>query len=181
MLPMTAFPDHVFDDTGPARLRQGDWKADSQFLAALRQSWLRQYADYLGEEKAADYLDQLTTQGRLFDHHEPLTIHAWVDGKIVGITALRPLHGINLITMLEVRSEFRGRGIGVQLLQAVCSASDRIMAHVSIHQPRVKMFYKRSGFHVLNRTREPHGEHILEFDVLAKTTSGGIGEGAVRE
>ncbi|MFK7994656.1 MAG: GNAT family N-acetyltransferase [Granulosicoccus sp.] len=168
---MRQFPDNVFDSHHPAQLKQGEWKSDAGFLEALRVSWLGQYADYIGFEKAADYIEQLRAQGRLYDHHEPLTIHAWINGRIVGISALRPLPGIDLITMLEVHPDFRSRGIGKQLLLALCNASDRLMAHVSIHQPRVKEFYKRSGFHVLDRSEERHGDHMLMFDVLAKSIS----------
>ncbi|MFK7861189.1 MAG: GNAT family N-acetyltransferase [Granulosicoccus sp.] len=167
---MADFPEYVFDDRSPAQLRQGDWKSDSGFLDVLRQSWLEQYTDYIGEQKAADYLDQLKMQGRLYDHHEPLTIHAWINGRIVGISALRPLPGIDLITMLEVRPEFRGKGIGKQLIEALCATSCRLMAHVSIHQPRARAFYERSGFHVLQRAQERHGDHLLEFDVVARST-----------
>lgn len=167
---MAGFPDHVFEGRSPAQLRQGNWTSDITFLDVLRQSWLRQYADYLGHEAAAAYVEQLLSEGRLYAHYEPLTVHAWVDEKIVGVSALRPLQGIDLITMLEVHPDFHGRGIGSQLTRALCSASDRVMAHVSIHQPRVKVFYERLGFHVLDRTRERHGEHELEFDVVARTT-----------
>ncbi|MFK8082765.1 MAG: GNAT family N-acetyltransferase [Granulosicoccus sp.] len=170
---MAGFPEHVFYGDNPAQLRQGEWTSDRRFLDILRKSWLTHYADYLGEDKAAEYLQQLTEQERLFDHHEPLTIHAWVDGRIVGISALRPLPEIKLITMLEVHPDFQGLGIGTQLLKALCSASDRLMAHVSIHQPRVLDFYRRAGFHVLQRSRERHDAHVLEFDVVAKTTGEG--------
>ena len=167
---MGEFCATVFVEDYPAQLRMGNWMSDTDFLAALRTSWLNQYADYIGQAKAAEYIDLLYKEGRLFSHHDPLTIHAWVEDRIVGISALRPLDGISLITMLEVHPEFRGRGIGQQIVNALSSASARLMAHVSIHQPRALKFYTRLGFHVLQRAQVSHGQHLLDFDVVAKST-----------
>jgi ribosomal protein S18 acetylase RimI-like enzyme len=164
---MAVFSPEIFLQDTPAQLRQGGWANDPEFLEILRVSWRRQYAEYVGDAAARDYVARLERQGRLFSHHEPLTIHAWVDKRIVGISALRPLGALDLITMLEVHPEFRGRGIGEQLLTALTSTGNRVMAHVSIHQPRVLAFYVRQGFHVLERTHVKHGPHRLEFDVVA--------------
>ncbi len=160
----------MFKNSTPAQLRQGDWMSDSAFLDTLYQSWRAQYADYIGEKKAALYVQNLHREGRLYDHHDPLTLHAWVDERIVGVTALRSLDAINLITMLEIHPDFQRNGIGGQLLEALCCASDKLMAHVSIHRPDVLLFYKRHGFHVLNRANVQHGEHVLAFDVVARST-----------
>lgn len=154
---------------GAAELRQGDWFSDPAFLAALNESWRRQYADYIGEDRATQYVEQLKNEKRLYDHYQPLTLHAWVDGRIVGISALRPLGKLDLVTMLEVLPAYQSRGIGQQLIHGLSLASERMMAHVSIHQPRVLSFYKQSGFHVLRRTHEHHGQYLLEFDVVART------------
>ena len=167
---MGEFCATVFVEDSPAQLRVGDWMSDTDFLDALRTSWLNQYADYIGPAKAKEYVDLLYQEGRLFSHHEPLTIHAWVEERIVGISALRPLNGIELITMLEVHPLYRGRGIGQQMVNALSSASVRLMAHVSIHQPRAMKFYTRLGFHVLRRSQVKHGQHLLDFDVVAKSS-----------
>lgn len=167
--PHRLLPPEVFSTKGPAELRQGDWFSDPSFLAALKTSWCRQYADYIGEQRALEYVERLHSEQRLFAHYQPLTLHAWVDGRIVGISALRPLGKLDLITMLEVLPAYQSLGIGRQLLQGLSLASDRTMAHVSIHQPRVLAFYKRSGFHVLERSDVQHGEYRLEFDVVART------------
>ena len=166
---MAKFNAQVFLQNSPAQLRQGDWMSDKRFLDALRTSWLNQYADYIGQTKASDYIQLLDSEGRLFSHYEPLTIHAWVGNKIVGVSALRPLGELSLITMLEIVPEFRGKGIGGQLVSALSTASDKLMAHVSIHQPRAIQFYSGHGFHVLQRTQVQHGQHMLEFDVVAKS------------
>ena len=167
--PDRKFTPEVFSTAGPAQLRQGEWSSDPSFLLALNDSWCRQYADYIGEERAAQYVEQLRTEHRLYDHYPPLTLHAWVDDHIVGISALRPLGKLDLVTMLEVLPAYQGRGIGRQLLQGLSVVSERTMAHVSIHQPRVLAFYKQFGFHVLKRSRERHGRYLLEFDVVART------------
>ena len=167
--PHRQFPPEVFSNAGPAQLRQGDWFSDSSFLAALNDSWCRQYADYIGKDRAVEYVEQLKKEQRLYDHYQPLTLHAWVNDQIVGISALRPLGKLDLVTMLEVLPAYQGRGIGTQLLQGLSLSSERTMAHVSIHQPRVLAFYKQFGFHVLQRTRERHGRYLLEFDVVART------------
>ena len=167
--PDREFTPEVFNTAGPAELRQGDWLSDPSFLVALNDSWCRQYADYIGEERAAEYVEQLKREHRLYDHYQPLTLHAWIDKRIVGISALRPLGKLDLVTMLEVLPAYQGRGVGRQLLQALSLVSERTMAHVSIHEPRVLTFYTGMGFHVLQRTRERHGKYLLEFDVVAKT------------
>lgn len=165
---MAQFPSSIFKQHTPAQLKQGEWTHDTAFLSSLHQSWVSQFADYMGETAASLHFKSLQDDGLLYTDDPLLTVHAWKGERIVGVTALRPLGGIDLITMLEVDSDFRGQGIGSQLLAALCLASDCLMAHVSIHQPRVKAFYERMGFHGLQRDRVRHGEHLLEFDVVAK-------------
>ena len=168
---MAAYPAHVFEDTRPAELRQGAWLHDAGFLDALKSSWQKQYADYLGKELSEQYVQALQDEQRLYDHDEALTIHAWVDNRIVGVSALRPLRGIHLITMLEVLPDFRSKGIGEQLVSAHSCVAQCLMAHVSIHRPRAKWFYEQLGFTVLQRQTVPHDQHDLEFDTLACTCS----------
>lgn len=164
-----SYPQSVFEFTKPAQIRQGgQWRSDDTFLEYLQDSWQRQYADYIGHKEAERYVQQLRREERLFSHHDPLTIHAWAEDRIVAISALRPLAGIHLITMLEVHPDYQGIGIGTQLVRAHCSVSKNIMAHVSIHQPRATAFYLKSGFHRLHRSTEMHDQHELEFDVLAR-------------
>ena len=165
---MTEYPQSVFLDAHPAQLCCGDWRSDTSFLKILKASWLAQYAEYMGEAKASSYLDKLEREQRLFSHYDPLTIHAKVDQRIVGVAALRPLGKINLVTLLEVHPDLQCRGIGSQLLQALCIVSPRVMAHVSIHRPSVKKFYASQGFHLLKRDIVEHDSYQLPFDVLAR-------------
>ena len=165
---MTKFAPSVFLDNHPAQLRCGNWQWDEGFLKVLRASWLAQYSEYIGEEAASAYLAQLEREQRLFDHHDPLTVHACIDELIVGIGAVRPLGQLNLITLLEVHPQFQQQGIGRQMLQALYGVGPRTMAHVSIHRPSVRAFYQAQGFHVLQRDLVQHGPHMLPFDVLAR-------------
>ena len=158
----------VFENKTPATLKRGPWKDDTSFVSALKHSWQTQYADYLGDATASAYIQILDERGDLESHHEELTIHAHIDDQMVGIAALQPLTGLHIITMLEVLEAYRGKGIGAQLVQALCTVQTPVMAHVSIHQPRVKAFYIRQGFHVLQRETVQHDEYPLEFDVVAK-------------
>jgi len=162
------FTKEVFSASKPAQLHQGNWTDDSHFVKALTSSWQFQYAQYIGDVAAARYAARLIKQGRMYAHFEPLTLLACIDGQNVGIAALRALDGVHLVTMLEVLEEYRGKAIGAQLLQALCTIRGPVMAHVSIHQPRVKAFYVSQGFHVLQRETVQHDEYLLEFDVVAK-------------
>lgn len=58
------------------------------------------------------------------------------------------------------------------MLQAHCMVSEKIMGHVSIHQPGANAFYQKMGFHLLKRCIEMHDHHQLEFDVLARSNVG---------
>jgi len=163
------FANSIFNQTEPAVIVQGDWLADKPFTEILHASWEAQYAEYLGVPVANSLVKQLIANGEIHRHHAPLTIQATIQGKMVGIAALRPLNGISLITMLEVIPAKQGQGIGHQLITALETASNKLLTHVSIHRPTVKAFYASQGFHQLERTTLDHYGHALEFDVMAKS------------
>ena len=165
---MEVFASSVFDQHGPADLSQGNWQDDERFVAYLRASWEEQYADYLGADAAGHLIARLVRSGALFKHHEPTTLLASIDGRRVGIAALRPLGELSLVTLLEVVPAYRGRGIGSQLLRAMSSSTRGLVAHVSIHRPRLLDLYVQTGFAVLQRSVVDHHGHPLMFDVVAR-------------
>lgn len=173
-----SFPSEVFEQATPARIEQGDWRCDAQFLAQLQSSWTTQYQEYLGADRAARLVDQLCSDGELFAHEPTCTLQALVDDRCVGICSMRPLgtqDQLALITMLEVDETFRQRGIGRQMVHSLEIACDHLMAHVSIHRPQVMNFYKRLGFHCLERSVVDHYGYSLDFDVVAKKTGTHVG------
>ena len=164
------FAAQVFEPINPSTLVQRDWLNDEPFVALLQESWTQQYAEYIGSQAARTLVNTLIDSGEILAHDPSLTLLATNNQKNVGIAALRRLSGLSLITMLEVVPACQGKGIGHQLMAALETASDRLMAHVSIHRPAVAHFYASQGFHRLQRTRLDHYGHELEFDVMAKTT-----------
>ena len=160
----------------------GPWRHEETFVASLRASWEQQYADYLGEAAARALVRSLTRSGALYRHHGPSTVIASLDGRPVGVAATRALGPLSLITMLEVVPAHRGRGIGSRLLRALGertggraarTGTSALVAHVSVHRPRVRALYVAAGFAPLERTVVDHGGYPLEFDVVAKALDGG--------
>lgn len=151
-----------------ARLLLGAWPDDAGFLGSLRESWTRQYADYLGEATARELVDQLHSSGDLYRHQEQFVLLASLDDTLVGIAAIRSLGKMSLLTMLEVLEPYRQQGIGRQLVEALLDHAERLLVHVSIHRPDARAFYDRLGFQALERTVVDHYGHALEFDVMVK-------------
>lgn len=165
----SVFPDEVFAQPGCVQFKQGDWLGQKEFIDELRRSWVAQYTDYLGADIASKLVQQLIDDGSLFKHDERATLQAWSGGELVGITSLRQLDGLSMITLLEVHSRYQKQGIGRLLLQALETASPRLLAHVSIHRPHLKMFYNRCGYVELQPTVIDHYGHQLAFDVMVRS------------
>ena len=127
-----------------------------------------QYAEYLGQAAAKLLVERLVLNGELYPSAEQPLLVAHCGGKMVGIACLRPLQKLSLITMLEVLESSRHQGVGQALMVALEQRSERLLAHVSIHRPRVKAFYLGLGFTVLERSEVDHYGHLLQFDVMAK-------------
>ncbi|MFK7891343.1 MAG: GNAT family N-acetyltransferase [Granulosicoccus sp.] len=165
------FPSRVFDRAFPAKLVQRDWTSDKRLLHDLQASWRAQYAEYLGQDEADSLVDRLLACGSLYAHDTRYTLQATIDDRCAGICSLRPMTDsgeLGLITLLEVSENYRHRGVGRQLVRALETVSDSVMAHVSIHRPDVKKFYESLGFHCLERTHIDHYGHQLAFDVVAR-------------
>lgn len=145
------------------------WPEDEEFLAALRQSWIAQYADYIGTSAAQSLVKQLRDAGELYPSVDQSVQLAMIGGMPVGVAASRSLQGLTLITMLEVLPVYRRHGVGGRLLGGLLeNTAQRLLAHVSIHRPQVLGFYENQGFRQLPRTRVDHYGHDLEFDVMVK-------------
>ena len=145
------------------------WPRDIEFLEALHESWISQYADYIGEARAQALVEKLLDAGELYPGEDQAVQLAMVGTKPVGIAACRSLQGLSLITMLEVLAANRHQGVGGQLVAGLEARTEQhLLAHVSIHRPRVLEFYERQGFRKLPRTHVDHYGHELEFDVMVK-------------
>lgn len=174
---LNGFSSQIFAQTRPACLRQEEWLTDTQFLVELKDSWVQQYSDYIGHEQAMALINQLDRDGSLYEHDPKFTLQAWVEDRRVGICALRQLgkhRELALITMLEVGKNHQNLGIGRQMVQALESASEHLMAHVSVHRPHIKVFYEKLGFSTLERSVVDHYGHELLFDVMAKRSLNGF-------
>lgn len=159
----------MIDDEGDVYLsRSAAWRDDERFAVELRASWEQQYADYLGVSVARALVAELEAGGKLLHDNDPAPWVASIDARPVGIAALEPLGALSLITMLEVIPIHRGRGIGSRLLHALIAEAPGLVAHVSIHRPRVLDLYVRNGFSVLKREQVDHDGHLLTFDVVAR-------------
>lgn len=145
------------------------WPTDTVFLEALHDSWISQYADYIGESRARLLVRQLLDAGELYPNDEQGVQLAVMDTEPVGVAASRSLQGLTLITLLEVLEGYQHRGVGGLLLAGLEERTEqRLLAHVSIHRPLVVGFYEKQGFRKLSRTRVDHYGHDLEFDVMVK-------------
>lgn len=171
-MPPPAIRSATDDSCRPVTLSRGPWRHDERFVASLHASWERQYADYLGRDAARALVRSLARSGALYRHHDPSTLIASLDGRLIGVAATRPTGPLALLTLLEVIPAYRGRGIGSRLLNALDSGAAGLVAHVSVHRPRVRALYVAAGFSVLDRTVVDHGGHPLEFDVVARANGG---------
>lgn len=154
--------------TEPVTVSEATWPDDEFFLQKIQMSWIDQYAEYLGQAVAESLVKRLLASGELYPPAEQPLVVARSGDNLIGIACLRPLHGLSLITMLEVLESCQHRGVGRALIAALEERSERLLAQVSIHRPLVKTFYQELGFSVLERGIVDHYGHLLEFDVLAK-------------
>ena len=162
------FSAKVFSAAAPAVLQHVDWVSNEEFVAALCASWQAQYAEYIGEREAVRLVDRLVHSGEILAHEPACTLVAVFDNQAAGIASIRQLNGISLITVLEVLEDYRGQGIGRQLVEAVSTVNTPLLAHVSIHRPEVRAFYESLGFQTLQRSTVDHYEHTLLFDVMVR-------------
>ncbi len=152
----------------PAILVDVEWSKNQAFLELLQQSWLSQYSDYMGEKSAASLLAHLHETGKIYDHDAAGTLVASIDDQLVGVAAIRYIQDVSLVTLFEVIPTFHGKGIGHQLLSALCTIEVPLVAHVSIHRPWLKKFYEKHEFVEIGAEKVDHFGHALTFDVMVK-------------
>lgn len=145
-----------------------DWTQDAELTFLLRESWCSQYTEYLGANKASQLVEHLHSTGKVYEHDAAGTLVAGHDGKPVGVAAIRKLPEISLVTLYEVIPDYQGKGVGHQLLEALCTVSGPLVAHVSIHRPWLVAVYQRHGFHCLGTERVDHFGHDLPFQIVAR-------------
>lgn len=146
-----------------------DWTKDAELTSLLRESWRSQYAEYLGVDRAIDLVEQLHQTGKVYEHDVAGTLVAGHNDKPVGVAAIRKLPEISLVTLYEVIPDYRGKGVGRQLLEALCTVSGPLVAHVSIHRPWLRAVYEQHGFHCLGTERVDHFGHDLPFQIVARS------------
>lgn len=117
----------------PATVKIADWEADSQILRAIRE------AVFVVEQNVPVELE--------WDGLDPACIHAiaWVGGEPVGTARLLDDGHIGRMAVLE---QWRGQGIGSQLLQTLIAiARERGMRKCALNaQTHALAFYQRHGF-----------------------------------
>ncbi len=88
----------------------------------------------------------LTTKERLIEGSD-LVVTARVGGRLAGfLTAVTDGSMHAMITLLEVRPEHRGRGIGTALLRTALDRLAPVMDVVVMTDPETLPFYERLGF-----------------------------------
>ncbi|MCU0841918.1 MAG: GNAT family N-acetyltransferase [Thiobacillaceae bacterium] len=122
-----------------------DWLADGAAIARVRE------AVFIREQGVPEALEWETIDALCE------WFAAWLDGGIVGIARLAPDHRIGRMAVLP---EWRGRGIGSALLEAVLDrAEEKGLRQVTLHaQSHAVPFYGRFGF-------RPVGDEFLEADI----------------
>ena len=140
-------------------------------MSSLCKSWCSQYADYIGSEAAADLVSKARASGEIYAHNAQGSLVAKLQDEVVGVTAVRDLEKLFLITILEVVPEHQGKGIANQLLTAICTVRKPVMVHVSIHRPWLTALYEKHGFKTLGPEEVDHYGHSLVFDVMVKAVS----------
>ena len=141
-------------------------QGEAWYTACREDAWKAVYGNTLGFAGPAYYQDALSsTAGR------PGTLcQAQLGRKAVGIVQLAPdkgaEQGIGHVSFLYLLPEYRGKGLGIQLLgQAVsiyrAMGRNRIRLCVSRQNPRAMAFYQKYGFQTVETCPGSAGELLV--------------------
>lgn len=140
----------VADRVPAFKLRITDWATDAPKLRAVRM------AVFVIEQNIPEALE--------WDEPDPVSVHALAEGTVgtpVGCGRLLPDGHIGRMAVL---ADWRGRGVGTALLEALLERADqRGFVRVRLHaQTRAMPFYARFGF-------APVGNAFNEAGILHQT------------
>lgn len=105
-----------------------------------------------------------------------LTIVAEVDGKVAGYARLKQGSGRGFhtgeISVVAIRPEWQGRGIGTQLIKTLLEAADsklqlkRLRLTVHADNPTAQRMYETLGFEIEGRERKAAYKDGKYVDIL---------------
>jgi GNAT superfamily N-acetyltransferase len=117
--------------------------------------------------------DEWATGANRFDRPGEALFAAWAAGQLVGVCGLNadpysPKWGVGRVRHLYVLRDFRRRGIGRRLVEAVVAAARRRFSSLRLRteNPEAAVYYERLGFQ--QRVGMPDCTHALDLEINAQ-------------
>ena len=128
-----------------------DGKSDRKFNEALFRSLVSQYSDYTDIQNAKrvvrQFMPDSTLLGKNAGYSHTHSLATFEKNEVLALTCIVPFgeYG-NLVSTMEVKEDYRGKGIGSELLCKAMGEKQPVSVYVSIHRPMVREFYAKNGF-----------------------------------